>query len=300
MTIRGNAGVLSHIAAWVLLGALAAMGAAQETGGAAVQIAETSGGAGQQAAQQPGNVSGTVIDSDGDAIAGAQVTLSSENLKVELKLIADGKGYFSFVGVPVGKFNLAIAYTGFSTAVKPVTVHEAEDVAIPDIVLPVAGAEMDVEVSPHAQYEHAELDMKAEEKQRLGGIVPNFYVTYDWHAPPLTTGQKFRLAFRATIDPANFALDAGIAGIGRVTAARLITRHGAIEDFPPEVLGAQRPLALLFKDLATLRCDAALYGSVDELRWRGPTASFAALAPRLGGERLLLRAQRAAATLSGD
>ena len=92
----------------------------------------------------------------------------------------------------------------------------------------------------------------------------------------------------------------GIAGIGRVTAARLITRHGAIEGFPPEVLGAQRPLALLFKDLATLRCDAALYGSVDELRWRGPTASFAALAPRLGGERLLLRAQRAAATLSGD
>ena len=91
----------------------------------------------------------------------------------------------------------------------------------------------------------------------------------------------------------------GIAGIGRVTAARLITRHGAIEDFPPEVLGAQRPLALLFKDLATLRCDAPLYGRVDELRWRGPTAAFAALAPQLGGERLLKRAQRAAALLSG-
>lgn len=86
----------------------------------------------------------------------------------------------------------------------------------------------------------------------------------------------------------------GIAGIGRVTAARLITRHGAIEDFPPEVLGEQRPLALLFKDLATLRCDAPLYGNVDELRWRGPSAAFAALAPRLGDERLLGRAQRAA------
>jgi 5'-3' exonuclease len=91
----------------------------------------------------------------------------------------------------------------------------------------------------------------------------------------------------------------GIAGIGRVTAARLITRHGAIEDFPPEVLGAQRPLALLFKDLATLRCDAPLYGRVDELRWRGPTAAFAALTAHLGGERLLQRAQRAAAALSG-
>jgi 5'-3' exonuclease len=89
----------------------------------------------------------------------------------------------------------------------------------------------------------------------------------------------------------------GIPGIGRVTAARLITRHGAIEDFPPEVLGEQRTLALLFKDLATLRSDAPLYGSVDELRWRGPTAALAALAPRLVDERLLKRAQRAAAAL---
>ncbi len=89
----------------------------------------------------------------------------------------------------------------------------------------------------------------------------------------------------------------GIPGIGRVTAARLITQHGAIEDFPPAVLGEQRPLALLFKDLATLRSDAPLYADVDELRWRGPTAPFATLAAHLGDERLLARAQRAAAVL---
>jgi 5'-3' exonuclease len=91
----------------------------------------------------------------------------------------------------------------------------------------------------------------------------------------------------------------GIPGIGRVTAARLIAKHGAIEDFPPQVLGGQRPLALLFKDLATLRFDAPLYGAVDELRWRGPTAAFATLALRLGDARLLVRAQRAAAALPG-
>jgi 5'-3' exonuclease len=89
----------------------------------------------------------------------------------------------------------------------------------------------------------------------------------------------------------------GIAGIGRVTAARMIVKHGAIEDFPPQVLGEQRALALLFKDLATLRCDAPLYTHVEELRWHGPTAGLAALAPRLG-ERVLLRAQRAAAALA--
>jgi 5'-3' exonuclease len=65
----------------------------------------------------------------------------------------------------------------------------------------------------------------------------------------------------------------GIAGIGPVTAARLITRHGRIEDFPPEVLGDRKPLALEFKVLATLKTDAPLFSSVDELRWRGPDPS---------------------------
>src|SRR5882762_244649 len=57
----------------------------------------------------------------------------------------------------------------------------------------------------------------------------------------------------------------GVAGIGEVTAARLINRYGAIEDFPPEVLGERRDLALLFKKLATLRTDARLFANVDEL-----------------------------------
>jgi 5'-3' exonuclease len=64
----------------------------------------------------------------------------------------------------------------------------------------------------------------------------------------------------------------GIPGIGAVTAARLLNRHGPIEKFPPTVLGDQRDLALLFKDLATLRTDAPLFKNVDQLCWRGPTA----------------------------
>src|ERR1700758_5294077 len=44
----------------------------------------------------------------------------------------------------------------------------------------------------------------------------------------------------------------GIAGIGAVTAARLLNQHGPIEKFPPEVLRDDRELALLFKHLATL------------------------------------------------
>jgi len=87
----------------------------------------------------------------------------------------------------------------------------------------------------------------------------------------------------------------GIRGVGKVTAARLLNRHGPIEDFPAEVLDAeQRDLALLFKDLATLRTDAPLFDDVDELRWTGPRDGWEAGAERIGDDRLLARAAAAA------
>jgi 5'-3' exonuclease len=85
----------------------------------------------------------------------------------------------------------------------------------------------------------------------------------------------------------------GIPGIGPVAAARLLNQHGMIESFPPEVLGDSRGLALLFKDLATLRTDARLFQDVDELRWRGPTDAFAACADNLGAARLMERCRKA-------
>ena len=85
----------------------------------------------------------------------------------------------------------------------------------------------------------------------------------------------------------------GIPGIGSTGAARLLNRYGAIEDFPDNILGPNRDLALLFKDLATLRTDAALFSDVDELRWRGPTDAFAEYAGRIGADRVLERSLRA-------
>jgi 5'-3' exonuclease len=83
----------------------------------------------------------------------------------------------------------------------------------------------------------------------------------------------------------------GIAGIGAVTAARLLNEHGAIETFPPDVLGEKRDQALLFKNLATLRSDARLFQDVEELRWRGPTSAFATWTARMGAPRLLERSR---------
>jgi 5'-3' exonuclease len=84
----------------------------------------------------------------------------------------------------------------------------------------------------------------------------------------------------------------GIPGIGPKTAASLIKRYGAIEDFPPTALTGSFEHALLFKTLATLRVDAPLFDDVDAMRWSGPSASFAAVVAEIGDKRLWGRVRK--------
>ena len=85
----------------------------------------------------------------------------------------------------------------------------------------------------------------------------------------------------------------GISGCGPKTAAQLINRYGPLEKFPPTALNdANRKLALLFKDLATLRSDEPLFKNVDELEWRGTTPEFAAVAEKIGNASLLKRVRK--------
>jgi 5'-3' exonuclease len=90
----------------------------------------------------------------------------------------------------------------------------------------------------------------------------------------------------------------GIAGIGAVTAGRMLNRYGPLEDFPQDVLGERMQAALLFKDLATLRSDAALFANLDELAWRGPSREFAAFADRIHAPRLFERSEKAYAGMT--
>src|SRR5215211_6031195 len=85
----------------------------------------------------------------------------------------------------------------------------------------------------------------------------------------------------------------GISGCGPKTAAQLINRYGPIEDFSLQVLNEEkRALALLFKDLATLRVDASLFDDVDELRWQGATPEFVQFAEKIENPRLLTRVKQ--------
>jgi len=103
----------------------------------------------------------------------------------------------------------------------------------------------------------------------------------------------------------------GISGFGAKSAAAILRRFGRIEEIPGDPaqwraglrhggtlarrLSEQRDLVLLFKKLATLRVDAPLFDSVDQLRWRGPTPAFAKFAESIEAPELVRRAELAAA-----
>jgi hypothetical protein len=82
---------------------------------------------------------------------------------------------------------------------------------IPSVKLSVATATTEVVVQPTDVI--AAQQIKAEEKQRVFGVIPDFYTSYIWNAAPLTTKQKFSLAARDTFDPMSFvgvSIGAGI------------------------------------------------------------------------------------------
>jgi len=87
-----------------------------------------------------------------------------------------------------------------------------ENLLVSPITLVIATAATEVQVSL-TPTEVAEAEIKDEEKQRVLGVIPNFYVTYNSAAAPLHPKQKFELAWKATVDPINFGLTGAIAGI---------------------------------------------------------------------------------------
>ena len=161
-------------------------------------------------------LSGVVTDMEGALVPGATVALR-ENFSVKARdAVADANGHFSFGNVAAGPYTLMVTAPGMvGTTVKGV-LNPDESVELPPIALG-AGASESVEVSSLSTQEVAEVQMKQEEKQRLVGLVPNFYVEYDWDAKPLTAKQKYRLAVRSILDPANFVISAGFAEIEQTT-----------------------------------------------------------------------------------
>ena len=180
-------------------------------------------GAGASAEGQPpdkrlsGSINGTIIDRTGAVVAGARVRLarqgdSTNDQFSSQEMLSGDNGQFSFAHVAPGPFQLTITSAGFEAQPAAGVLRSGETYIVPPIVLAVATAltEVRVGLSP---FEVAQEQVQDEEKQRVLGFIPNFYVSYAPHPAPLTSKQKFALAWKTTVDPVSFGLIGVIAGI---------------------------------------------------------------------------------------
>ncbi|MGB0110092.1 MAG: carboxypeptidase-like regulatory domain-containing protein [Terriglobales bacterium] len=160
----------------------------------------------------PGSISGTVVDQSGAVVTGARVKLTREDQSLNQEVVSGTDGQFSFPNIAPGPFQLIVTAEGFATQIFSGILGSGDNYIVPQTALVIAGdsAEVRVELS---QTEVAEEEIKVEEKQRVLRVIPNFYVSYIPNAVPLTSKQKFKLAWKTTVDPFTFVLSGIIAGV---------------------------------------------------------------------------------------
>ena len=159
-----------------------------------------------------GNISGTVVDTSGDVLQGAEVTLlgpSRSNTRTE---VSSSAGHFVFTGEVPGVYKIIVTGRGMSTFTSAqISLQAGEDRTVPPVTLTVFGGVTSVTVNGNKD-ELAQEQVHIAVQQRIGGVIPNFYSSYDWNAPPMLAKQKFQLSARSLIDPVSFLTVAGIAG----------------------------------------------------------------------------------------
>jgi hypothetical protein len=187
-----------------------------ESGAVGTTGAESPAGAQQPDERLPGSISGTIIDQTGTAVVGARVRLTREDQSPNQEMTTGDDGQFSFANIVPGPFHLTITSEGFSAQSSSGILHSGEVCIVPQIKLVIATSitEVKVELSP---IEMAQEQIKEQEKQRVLGIFPNFYVSYVPNAAPLTSKQKFELALKTTVDPVRFVTVGAIAGAEQAT-----------------------------------------------------------------------------------
>lgn len=169
-----------------------------------------------------GRVRGIVEDEQGALIPGARVVLVADGASHKLASGSDGR--FCFDDVPAGGFTVTASEDGMTDGVRQGTVETAQDVELEPMMLH-AGAVMSV--SAVTQEQMAEIQTKQEETQRIGGILPNFYVVYDSNPQPLTKKLKLELGWKSLVDPADVAFVGVVAGIEQAENAFPGYRQGA-------------------------------------------------------------------------
>jgi hypothetical protein len=162
--------------------------------------------------QQTGSIRGTVVDPSGAVIANVKISLAGQGLTANRETFSDADGQFFFSEVAPGPYQMSFIAAGFAPSQQSGTLHPGENYVVPQTALVVASANVALEVT-ESPAQIAEDEVKIEEKQRVLGVIPNFYVTYLPHAVPLTPRLKFQLAWKSILNPYTFGITGGIAGI---------------------------------------------------------------------------------------
>ncbi len=179
-------------------------------------------GAEVEAAGQPaavmGGVTGTVTDRSGAVIVGAKVVLLEEASGRTEETRSDEVGAFRFTGVDPGNFRVKVTLDGFVPGTANGRMDMGQSVVIGPVALTLAAVSVNVDVVA-TQEDISAAQVHLEEKQRLLGLFPNFFVSYNWQALPLTSKQKFSLAWRNAYDPGNLVLVGFTAGVQQAANA---------------------------------------------------------------------------------
>jgi hypothetical protein len=209
---------------------------------AAIQTAPTARPASD--AQGTGIVNGVVQDIQGNPITGAKVLLIAPGKLGERTTIAGSDGTFAFTSIPAGRFHLIITAPNFETYISPdFMVEPGSTVEAPKINLKVTSS---ATVTVFANSEQiAQAQLQEQEKQRVVGVFQNFYTSYIWEAEPMSTRQKYKLAFRTLGDPSSFLIVAGIAGAEQY--------NGTYPGYGPGIEGYGKRYGAALADSATGR-----------------------------------------------
>src|SRR6202007_1270421 len=169
----------------------------------------------QDTESRPGKLIGTVTDWNGDPVANATVTLETPESDNRRTLVTPENGFFEFDNVkPGSSYQISASARGFAEWTSPaITLGPGQFKIVTGIQLRIATEHTTVDVH-YDPVEVATEQFKSEEQQRVFGIIPNFYVTYESDPAPLTTKMKFELALKVSIDPVT------TAGIALVSASK--------------------------------------------------------------------------------
>jgi hypothetical protein len=166
---------------------------------------------------QPAEISGTVIDTQDEIVPGATVQIEGAGQNQQT-VVANDNGLFEIDHVAAGApFVLTVRAPGFADWTSQTIVLKPGQFDIfNDIRLRLKGDTTSVTVTASREQIAVE-QVKAEEQQRVLGIIPNFYVVYDHNAAPLTPRLKFELALKVSIDPVTFAGTTFLAAINQAS-----------------------------------------------------------------------------------